>query len=184
MSLINADTCLVDMDGVLVDFAKGLAEVIGQPWPRKDITKQTSIFDLFDISSEKILYDIIFRWERDTRKSFWTSLRSYPETRELLMLLRRCFKKIIICSKPNPYNPTNAGKKMLWCQRELAGEYQGIIITNCKDLIPLPLIDDIETSAVFTIRYPQPWNENWEITDPRDKYEYVKGILRIQGFNI
>jgi 5'(3')-deoxyribonucleotidase len=166
------NTVLLDLDGVLVDFVKGLHDVLALSYDPLAYPYTPGNYDLFS--------DIAARTKDRTRahlyqicqsSQFWAGLPWAPAAHDILDIVSLHFtkSKIYVCTSPMQHPDAWAGKVM-WIQRHLSKRVAGTIITSApKHLLAKPgtaLLDDKDSNvrefrdhggAAFLI--PQPWND-------------------------
>lgn len=128
---------LFDLDGVLADFATGVAKLFGKPAPGPDQAGQELAVAL-GVPSSAI-------WQRiDAQgRRFWEELPATPEADELVALARER-AEIAIASSPSQ-DPASAAGKLRWIQQRFGRRFRDFHITPRKDLLAAPgrlLVDD------------------------------------------
>jgi len=133
--------CLLDLDGVLVDFMSGACELHGYPESKSiDRISKTFAAKLFGLS------DIQFFSAMD--HSFWSGLRWTEYGRDVLDVIRSFFsdKDICLCTAPTPISSSGCiSGKLAWIERELPNFSRRFMITSCKYFSAHPavvLVDD------------------------------------------
>lgn len=138
--------CLIDMDGVLVDFNKGILEQLGIDNPYTN-PKNRGVFDLCDILN--IPYDTIFK---DTEHDFWANLEWTPEGREILETLLDKFglENCCILSSPTRNLGCMSGK-LEWINRHIPEFSRRYLFGTQKHFVAHTnsvLIDDKRSNCV------------------------------------
>jgi len=172
----------LDMDGVVVDIVKGVADwlryycnkdipnynqLIGR-WPRGDY----EMSEQFGVPEEEMWWQI----ERGGVR-FWRTLPCYDSPRQFYYNLKDTFARVIFLSTPGGRGQGIAdclAGKMLWLQDIFGLDFKEFIFTSHKEQLArhdAVLIDDsAENCKKFVdagghaIVYPRPWN-NAEIVD-------------------
>ena len=128
---------IIDMDGVLVDFAAGVCALFGSPLPGSgDAGKR--VHEYLGIPS-RVMWDRI----DEAGERFWHELRPTPFASDLVALLR-ARGEIFIASSPS-LSPGCAAGKIGWLQSRFGRHFRGYAITPAKHLLSAPgrvLIDD------------------------------------------
>ena len=149
---------ILDVDGVLADFRRGVCEAFDRNDPSNNWTFWE---DWKGISFEDVneICDI----------DFWRLLYFTPEGMEIEQIVRRKFKDVYLLTTPMP-NPGSGTGKLLWVKEYLPWLYDKTILSYApKSLLAGPdtlLIDDKdENIAEFVaaggrgILVPRLWNE-------------------------
>jgi hypothetical protein len=162
--------CLVDLDGVLVNFISGWEKLHGitlnKPWP-------VGIYDMptvYDFPIERF-------WDGMTEQ-FWVDLPFMPDGREILAIIESCFDKKDICLiSRTPYyvgfHSKGAGGKIGWIEKNLPEYLDNFLLGPAKHFLATPnsiLIDDWDKNIdAFNvgggrgILYPRIWNSNYSL---------------------
>jgi 5'(3')-deoxyribonucleotidase len=151
--------CLLDMDGVLVNFVQGTLDLHGiKKTPEEVFNDHKGEFHLSKIL--KMPQEVFYK---DMGQDFWSSLKWLPDGRKVLSLCESTFSKenIYLCTAPIRTIGCLEGKR-LWV-RENMPEYESrLIITSEKHLINGVLIDDadknIDKFPGKSILLPRLWN--------------------------
>ena len=128
---------LFDLDGVLADFAAGVAKLFGKPAPGPELAGQ-ELAAALDVPTAVI-------WQRIDAlgRRFWEELPPTPEA-DALVALARERAQIAIASAPSQ-DPASAAGKLRWIQQRFGRRFRDFHITPRKDLLAAPgrlLVDD------------------------------------------
>jgi 5'(3')-deoxyribonucleotidase len=163
-----------DLDGVLLDFVKGLFErlhlnVNPYPFPK-------GVYDIFPYfeSKFKISQSKVFSVLRE--ESFWENLELNPKGKELFDLVVKKLGKdsVFFLSRPIVGMPYSFSGKYKSVVKNFPGFSKNIILaTPHKDFIDkkgIVLIDDSDEEINLIkegkgILFPQPWNSRWKEVD-------------------
>lgn len=182
---------VVDMDGVLANFRKGVSELFNVPLESLD---EWQIY-------KSIGLDLDTFWQKIAKKNnFWINLEKFPYIDELMHMIEKYTSEIVICSHPPAY-PDSYRQKKKWLESNNLGKYKHFIGNANKGWIACKnrvLIDDhiynirsFEKKGGMGILFPQVYSsqyiENLDII-PDDKVTYVEDKLKqllytIQGKN-
>jgi 5'(3')-deoxyribonucleotidase len=188
---------LLDMDGVVVDFIRGICDFYDMdygstidnwnPLGEYDLT-QTVAFREAGIDQSEFYPTLAQR-----PMEFWRNLLAYPNAPHLYNLINGGFKNWLFVSAPIPSAACYAGK-FEWVNDFLEQRATTrLILTRHKEWLAAPytlLIDDSDSNVKqfvkaggHAILYPQPWNSNanYGMTvmgwDENLAYQYVKNEL-------
>lgn len=133
METSRENIALVDMDGTLVDYDKGMTEAM-QPY----LAENEKPYDLYSENKPEHIKRIskLVR----TQPGFWLNLKTIQRGIEILILLHNNGFKLHILTK-GPFSSTNAWtEKVEWCQKNLSafgrvGKDFGMTITSDKGLV-------------------------------------------------
>lgn len=168
---------LLDMDGVCVNFVKGVCEAVGRDY---DATLKTWPKGEYDIC--KVLDvppDDIWKVIGTKGRGFWKSLEPYPWFSKLYRLLSDLWPqaeeaKVFFATSPS-WTPSSFSGKILWLQDRFGHEFCNYVFTPHKTLLARPftvLIDDndehveaFKRAGGAAILFPQPWNTAPETED-------------------
>ena len=134
---------LIDMDGVIANFDRGLVRVMKKELPEIPITpyrNRTAFYfkDNFDKKDYKKIQEI------ERRPGFFKTLPIVPNAKEAISEISKRGHNVKICSSPLIHNPTCASDKYSWLEEKF-GSYlaKQLIITKDKTLVKGDiLIDD------------------------------------------
>ncbi|TVR14814.1 MAG: hypothetical protein EA401_03810 [Planctomycetota bacterium] len=129
---------LLDMDGVLCDFAGGVAALFGQPGPRCADDAHKPLHEYLGIPKGQM-------WGRIGKvgSRLWEELQPLPWA-EALVALCRDHGDILIATSPS-LNPGSLAGKLTWMQRRFGRNFRDFAITPQKHLMAAAnrfLIDD------------------------------------------
>lgn len=181
------DAIYLDLDGVLCDFAKGVAKLAGVNPAAMNGPVNCHWWGVVDVLSAQHGRE----WSReeflqlidDAGHDFWTGLEKYPWCDDLYELCTS-FAPTVIMTSPGR-DPSSASGKMQWINENLR-DVRRFAITPCKHHMSHPnslLIDDsTEFCGKFSEHggevylFPQPWSdpENWHT---RDRLAEVQALL-------
>lgn len=155
------DRAFIDMDGVLVDFAKGVEKRFG---PIRDKSNY-SVHEWYNMDEYRF-------WKNIDVQSFWSSLVHTKEAYELINIVscffdeKRGINNIYICTKP--YSVNSISGKLEWLVQFFGIHFSNYIFTTKKELLAsqntLLIDDNDETVDKFiesggnAILFPRPWN--------------------------
>ena len=149
----------LDLDGVLVNFRRGVCEAFGKvPDPEDGWT----FWENWEGVTTKNVDEVC-------NEAFWEGLSWTYDGPEIERAIRSKFDDIYLLTTPMP-NPGSATGKLLWIKRNMPWAYNRTIISYApKSLLAGPgtlLIDDKdENIAEFVaagghgVLVPRPWNE-------------------------
>jgi phosphoglycolate phosphatase-like HAD superfamily hydrolase len=128
---------LFDLDGVLADFAGGVAKLFGAAAPGPEHAGK-DLATALGVSAAGI-------WQRiDAQgRRFWEELEATAEA-EALVALARERGEIAIASSPSQ-DPASAAGKLRWIQQRFGRRCRDFVLTPRKDLLAAPgrlLVDD------------------------------------------
>lgn len=187
--------CLLDMDGVLVNFVKSACEVHGRPDPFED-KGNWGLWDLAEYWGMPL-----DEWWEPFDCDFWRNLEWMPDGREIFDIVINHFGKQNVClfSSPGLAPEALMGKK-LWIMEHLPDFKSRYIFGSKKFFLAHPdvvLIDDynknileFEKHGGKAIQVPRPWNAlhshvqnvlGWKRTVPRLPIPYLKEQLNDLG---
>lgn len=179
--------CFLDMDGVLVDFHRGVHQAFGVPF-NYSISPQR--YDFWEDWPKEVY---VSRQEVDAISTidFFAGLQWMYDGKEILQLVEEKFgpENIYLLSCPMP-NPQSATGKMMWIEQHLPQYKKRTVITQAPKYLFATknrvLIDDKDENCNefslnfgYAIVVPRPWNSaHNELTIP-----YLKEELKIFGEN-
>lgn len=199
---MNLNAIMVDMDGVLVDFARPALAAHGvvltdlEEYPTEAGWKISAACNtLRERSGLEPLTEHQF-WGKFDNHDFWANLPPYPGMYAFIEDIRKTYPKAEICVSTSANTPACAAGKYTWMRKFLPDVAALLCVapldklTRKRGVTPKHtaagagslLIDDSEpmcknfvTSGGSCILVPRPWNFYKFITDP---YPYVMQILR------
>lgn len=170
------EQAMLDMDGVIVDFVKGICELHGRPNPYLN-EQNLGIFDMdkiWNIPAKEF-------WE-GTGFDFWSNLEFTPDARLLLDVLDKFLglDNVCILTSPNSSEGCVEGK-IDWVRKHLPEFKKRILVGSSKEFTTSKkriLIDDRDSNIEKYIQcggktylFPQPWNKaygkNWLVELPK-----------------
>lgn len=164
-------TVYLDMDGVLVDFHKGVHIVFDQPYNYQ----HKSLYD----------YDFWSDWDGISREqinekcttSFWQNLNWMHDGHDILRLITTVVKpeQIYLLTTPMP-NPESATGKTLWVEKHMPEYKKRLIITQApkhmfakSDTLLIDdkteNVDDFIEAGGYGLLVPRPWNIDYGMAD-------------------
>lgn len=165
----EARACLLDMDGVLADFVRGVLEVHGRPSPYTDPNNlgKWHIPTMWEMTDEEF-------WDPLRGVDFWANLHPTSDCFRILRILENKFgDNIRILTSPNldPECPTG---KLEWVRKHIPDYYRKILIGSSKEYCARHdhlLIDDNDHNIEkFTgnggkgILFPREWNSHYALS--------------------
>ena len=160
------DTVLIDMDGVLADFARHAFA----KFDRLDILDNwpAGKYDLEEILG--IPQDEIWEVLDKEGPEFWANLPVLPWATDLCALTRKMVGRFYIATSPSRAPASSMGK-VYWMQRFFDPRFRRYMLGSHKYLMAKPgvvLIDDSDDKCAkfieaggSAILFPQPWNANY-----------------------
>lgn len=162
-----SDFILLDMDGVLVDFVKGIIEIHDLQTTAEELYAGRPGYDIVEVVG---MSGPAF-W-KPCDEEFWAKLDWMPDGREIFEIVESTFgrDRIKICTKPSPNYGCMPGK-LRWIERHLPKHYknpENFIFTGCKHASAKgnTLIDDSDSNVsefrrAGGISYivPRVWNQ-------------------------
>lgn len=175
------DLIIIDMDGVLANFRKGVSNLFGVGLEMMDG------WNLY----RTIGVDLDAFWSKiANEEDFWVNLEKFPYVDELIYMVEKYASDIIICSHPPRYPGSYKGKK-IWLDKNNLGEYRHFIGNADKGWLACEnrvLIDDymenvhsFERNGGKGILFPQIYSLQYiNALDelPDDKVLYVEEKLK------
>ena len=163
--------CFVDLDGVLVDFNKGVLRAFDcedLEWPAgvRDVHK------VLGISKNQF-------WSR-LNEDFWANLPMMDDAREILSLVEAKFGRMNVCILSSPsMDPRCLSGKAKWLQKNLRSYLKSYLLGPSKYYCAHEnslLIDDAEKNVESywanggkAILMPRRWNRLHSISSPVDE---------------
>lgn len=170
---------LVDMDGVLVNFAEHILKVHKIEYEYEKLTGDLR---------ESHFYNKMDSWY-NLPSTFWETIPWLPEGKELIeyIIAKYGIDNTVICTAPSRGAESIYGK-IKWVERELPNFTERLLVTKVKELAASCqniLIDDNETNCNKfiaaggkAILVPQPWNSNFNLNKNKIySLEYIKEKL-------
>lgn len=168
---MKAKRVMLDLDGVLVNFHKGVCDQFGEEWSYKPEFSIMDFWELFGVTREDVMSQCT-AW-------FWENLEWMHDGKDILSSVLACFKldQIYILTNPVIGGTDTATGKMDWILREIPEFYNRTILTCApKGLLAsgpdVLLIDDFDhniedfqRSGGQTIQVPRPWNQMWDFAN-------------------
>lgn len=164
--------CLLDMDGVLVDFVGGAcnAHRVENPYakhPLGDAAGAWDIASLLGMTEKKF-------WQPLNNAGFWAWLDWMPDGREILETVERLFGQENVCLLTSPnLSPWCASGKVLWIERNMPAYKRRFLIGPRKEFCAFPgnvLVDDNDknvhdfvSKGGSAVIVPRPWNASWHL---------------------
>lgn len=135
-------TILVDMDGVLTNFEKAVAEISPAPYST-DNTDYHKLYETMGWDNEQNMWDAVLT----AGEGFWANMEPLPWARQLWNLVTSTNCKVLICTSP-ARTPDCLSGKYKWMQKFFdKSSFYDFIITPRKWACAKPtsfLIDDRE----------------------------------------
>ncbi len=156
--------CLLDMDGVLVDFVKGMVEAHGLPDPYADESFIDFYFDkAWGLSATKF-------WNVANR-DFWSNLDWMPDGVRILEIVELYHGHDNVCLLSSPCSQDGCvDGKLDWIKRHVPQYKRRFLFGPRKEFCAAPgrvLIDDNEDNVDAFVKcggvgilVPRPWNRN------------------------
>lgn len=147
------DNILLDMDGTIVNWTKGMCKAHGKP--------ETDIW----LSPEAFRISVKQFWAPCSSINFWRDLEWMPDGLKILSIVEKA-GNVYILTKPTLSVSSYSGK-MVWIEKHLPEYKRKTIICSCKELLAGNgiLIDDVDEnvnnfrcSGGKAILIPRPWN--------------------------
>ena len=136
--------CLLDLDGVLVDFVAGVCKAHGScnVYERPESRGQYMMEPLLGVSGNKF-------WE-PCDEEFWANLDPMPDGFDILHTVEAAFGQDNICLLTSPsLNPGCASGKYRWIEKHLPAYKRRFLIGPRKEFCAHPvavLIDDYDAN--------------------------------------
>lgn len=181
------DLVLIDMDGVLVDFARPALAQFGQlgvydNWPPGE-------YDIEGVAG--VPQDEFWAVLDNEGPEFWAGLPALPWALQLCYLVRnKVLNGFHIATSPSRAPASSMGK-VHWLQKFFDPGFRRYMLGSHKHLMAKPgvvLIDDSDEKCEkfieaggSAILFPQPWNANHELVRADEQYggrlDFVKARL-------
>jgi 5'(3')-deoxyribonucleotidase len=171
----------LDLDGVMVDFVKGAAELFKQDHASLLARWPAGVYDMesvLNISKEEF-FDTLASGGED----FWANLPSYPYAGELYDHCASLASTYILTAPT--YDPRSLSGKMKWIHKMFGKDFRQYILTAKKEMCARNehvLIDDhavnvsrFKDHGGRAIMWPTPWNPRWR--EAKDNMSIVKKEL-------
>jgi len=175
-------TVFMDLDGVLVDFIRGMCRAHKKINPYRGVApplESWELADLWNLTPEEF-------WKPGNEESFWSELDWTSDGKEILHVAERIAgpENIYLLTSPS-LSPSCAAGKMAWVQTEMPNYARRLLIGACKPAVAGPtkiLIDDFDSNCKkfheaggHVIVAPRPWNSNGMIPDTAS---HIAQVLR------
>ncbi|MCK4225682.1 hypothetical protein KAX29_02195 [candidate division WOR-3 bacterium] len=175
------DLIVIDMDGVLANFRKGVSNLFGV---ELEILNGWNLYKTIGVDLDTFWDDI------SKKEDFWINLEKFPHVDELMGMIEKYTSEILICTHPAK-NPESYRGKKKWLDENNLGKYKHFIGNANKGWLACGnrvLIDDyvknvrsFEKKGGKGILFPQVYSLQF-IDDldelPDDKVSYVEEKLR------
>lgn len=153
----------IDMDGVLVDFVRGVEQRMGAGTGKRD---SFAIHEWYGLSPESF-------WQNFEDLPFWRDLPKTPEADDIMKtvegLLRRGFLKNFYFATSPTLSPMCAAGKIMWLRQHYSVYGRSFFITPHKQMCSMEgriLIDDYENNVNRwkfyggeALLFKRPWND-------------------------
>lgn len=173
-------TVYVDLDGVYVDFVRGICEAHGQenPYLKEENLGVFHMAEMMGLSEEEF-------WKPSNNAAFWMNLKIMPDALMVMDLIEKAYdpKDIVIMTSPSGSPECSAGKHH-WIINNLPKYKRQFFIGPPKHKAANPsclLIDDYDNNidkfranGGQTLLVPRLWNSNWE----KNTLKYLKASLK------
>lgn len=176
-------TVMLDLDGVIANFRKGIHDVFNQPYDYSNLTDKWSFWEDWN----GVTFDMI---NSACTVEFWQNLEWMHDGRDILRSILNMFNtdQIYLLTTPMPNIESPTGK-WLWVRDNIPVYLKRTIITQVsKSLLAGPdtlLIDDrdknvdeFEEAGGKTILVPRPWNRSHDLALLTSKV-VERGLRRI-----
>lgn len=173
---------MLDMDGVLVNFIQGAISIHGKPLKHDEVDTWNFHKKFWQMSSADFFKPMEF--------DFWTQLERYDWAYHVTTAINDVVtdNETFYCTSPSDNKGCIDGKKFWLRTYGFHGDnHEQFIPIRRKDLLAGPdvlLIDDSDHNVAafrnaggMAILFPQPWNENRELTE--DRIGYLRKQLEI-----
>lgn len=174
----------VDLDGVLVDFVSGLAQVMCMSRTEMDQKIVRGCWDLHKGLgiSEELMWKMIDKMEG--AYSFWVNLKKTPDANDILDACEKVVgaENVCIMTSP-PRNPNAVAAKAEWIANHLPDYKRRFAVTPAKHLFAHPgaiLVDDSDaninkfvTRGGYAVLVPRLWNSLHEKADSYTHDDYA-----------
>ena len=159
--------CLLDLDGVLVDFMKGAHEFYGLPYSYDCYPYEYATWDCMPPKDVTSMSPREF-WDGLTAE-FWASLEWMPDGKDILALIERYLPQSDICILTTPtLNHSSIAGKICWIEKEMPNYSRRFLVGPAKEFCASNhrvLIDDADhniesfrEAGGLTITVPRKWN--------------------------
>lgn len=150
--------CLLDMDGVIVDFVTGIEQLIG----RTNIYGNPNLEGVWDFLPYIGLQQ---NFLRSLSREFWAELKPTEECFELIEILERRFQPENVCILSSPVNSSGCvAGKLDWINKYIPQYSRRYLFGNQKQFCAhsgTVLIDDADHNCdgfEYSVLIPRPWN--------------------------
>jgi len=190
----NKKTIYLDMDGVIVNFVKGVSFILADNdmhfnWTSMRRGHDLTLEESYDMAKMLGLTPSYFWKQIDKRPTFWDGLHSYPWMKELMDMLHKQ-GNVVLLSSPS-MSPDCVRGKTEWIQRELGNYYREYIFCPAKHKLKLAgpdtlLIDDSTknvndfiNAGGHALLFPQPWNTAYELVHEEygEDHVYTQAVI-------
>lgn len=170
----------LDLDGVIINWAKGVCNWFDVPYEPEKITRWNIMPEIVNVHPRDF-------WPIINTPVFWEYLDFYPEAISFIERLQQYGEVILMTSPAHGC----AGYRQNWIQKNLPtifnkGKY---ILTPSKYACAHKgaiLIDDhnencqqFSTAGGHTILYPQPWNQKTSLTEKEKNDLVIRTLVEI-----
>jgi len=177
------DLIVVDMDGVLVNFRKGVFDLFGIENTKENLKVWEIGKEILNMK-EKNFWNFI-----KNEKEFWLNLEPFPWKNKLMKIVDGYADNVVICSK----SPMDAGcysQKRKWLDKYNLGKYEHFIGNGNKSWMAgknRVLIDDLidnlfdfKDKEGYGILFPQEYNLQISGLNgiPKSRVGYVERMLK------
>ncbi len=175
-------TCVLDLDGVLVDFVRGAFALHGKSIPMNEVTWDFPQQLGFPSTWAGAFWNPL-------GQAFWAGLGWTNEGNSLLAALEGLFGNRIVVATSPPLTPGAPEGKLDWIRRHMPKYDRQFHITPCKHFLAGPkrlLIDDHDGNAVAFRReggtavvVPRPWNGRKAETDRNGDFSVPRLVAEV-----
>jgi len=149
----------LDLDGVIINWAKGVCDWFGVQCKPEEITHWDAMYDITHTEVDEF-------WNKIKTPAFWEYLEFYPGAKKFIKKLKKYSDVILLTSPARGC----AGFRQNWIQKYLPDFYNEnkYIITpgkyHCAYNKTILIDDSDKNCSMFaqngghTVLYPQPWN--------------------------
>jgi len=156
----------VDMDGVLVNFRKGLAPLLGSDDPESDIAVVEAMGQI-----------------KHTRL-FWYNLEPFDNALTLLATIKLKFGGYTILTAPLESDPSCATQKLDWCHKHLYSCRPDEIIVQSRKYLYATDWDDNPNLLIDDFGYNiKQWEEHGGIAIKHKDYKFDRTISELIKIN-
>jgi 5'(3')-deoxyribonucleotidase len=159
---------LLDMDGVIVDFVKGVCGLHGRtnPYLNGKNINEFGMDKIWGLSASDF-------W-KDCGYEFWSSLEFSPEAESVISRVEECVGPENICLLTAPCATAGCidGKRE-WVRKFMPAYSKRLLVGSSKEFLAAPgrlLIDDRNENVWSYVKasgpaflFPRPWNDNHDL---------------------